>query len=122
MITAGLDLGTRSAKAVVLGPDAMMASAVGPIDDVVDKVAKRALKRALKQAGISRRRLSGVGVTGFGRKAVKGSAKQFPDVMCVAAATGVYSLSLPDALPMSGRSGVARCARGARRAQSGSAR
>ena len=90
MITAGVDIGTRSAKAVILGDGEILASKAGPIDDTVNRISKRILKSTLKMAGISRWKLGGIAATGYGRKAVKSARLKFPDTLCVA--RGVHHL------------------------------
>lgn len=84
MIRAGLDVGTRTAKAVVTRDGEMLASVVSPVDDAVDRVARRILKQALGKAGVSRWRLGPVAATGYGRKAA--AKLRFPDTLCAARA------------------------------------
>jgi len=86
VITAGLDIGSRTAKAVILGDDGVLAAKAWPVDDAVNRVAKRILTSALKEADISRRKLRGLAATGYGRKAVKAARREAPDTMCVARA------------------------------------
>ncbi len=84
MITAGLDIGTRYAKAVILGDDGVLGTQINLVDDTVQKVSKKILKRALKKAGESKRRLSGMAITGYGRKGVKLTKQGFPGSLCIA--------------------------------------
>ena len=60
MITAGIDIGTRTAKVVILGPDGILARQVSPVNDSLDRISKRILKNALKKADVSKRKLAGV--------------------------------------------------------------
>jgi predicted CoA-substrate-specific enzyme activase len=86
VIFAGLDVGARTAKAVILGGDGILASEIRPVTDAVDRVARMMLKSGLKNAGVSRRKLAAVAATGYGRKAVKAAGMEFPSSMCMAKA------------------------------------
>ncbi len=91
MITAGLDIGTRFAKAVIVGDEGVVGTQISLVDDTVQKVSKKILKKALKKAGESRRRLSGLAITGYGRKGVKLTKQGYPASLCIA--KGVHYLN-----------------------------
>ena len=84
MITAGLDIGTRTAKVVLLQDGKILAAPISPVNDAVDKLARCLLKSALQSAGVSRWKIKGLAATGYGRKAVKAARREFPDAVCVA--------------------------------------
>ncbi len=84
MITAGLDIGTRFAKVVILGDEGMLGSQISMVDDTVQKVSKKILKKVLKKAGESRRRLNSIAITGYGRKGVKITKQVYPASLGVA--------------------------------------
>jgi len=86
MITAGIDIGTRTAKAVILGQNGILASEIRPVDDSVSRVSRRILKSALKKAGVRRGKLRCVSATGYGRKNVKVADLQFTSPICTAKA------------------------------------
>jgi predicted CoA-substrate-specific enzyme activase len=102
MITGGLDIGTRTAKAAIMGEDGILASEIAPVNDEVNKVSKRILKSALNKAGIPGRRLARVAVTGYGRKAVKSIRLNFPNSMCMARAVNHLSPEVNFALDIGG--------------------
>ncbi|MFO7558928.1 MAG: acyl-CoA dehydratase activase [Desulfobacterales bacterium] len=86
MITAGIDIGTRTAKAVILGQNGILASVIRPVDDSVSRISRRILKSALKKAGVRRGKLRCAGATGYGRKNVRIADLQFTSPVCAAKA------------------------------------
>ncbi len=86
MITAGIDIGTRTAKAVILGRNGILASVIRPVDDSVSRISRRILKSALKKAGVRRGKLRCAGATGYGRKNVRIADYQFTSPVCTAKA------------------------------------
>lgn len=83
MISAGLDIGSRQAKAVLLGDGGILAVEVCMVDDTVARIGKRIVKDALKKAGVSAWKLKTIAATGYGRNNVKAGLR-FPDSMCLA--------------------------------------
>ncbi len=91
-ILAGIDLGSRFGKVTIISDGKVIARASSPVDDEVGRLGKRLLKMALAEAGLRRRALAAVGVTGHGRHgAGRLSRLAFPDVTC--AAMGVHFLA-----------------------------
>lgn len=86
MITAGIDIGARTAKAVILGPDGILASEIRPVDDVISQVSRKILKMAIRKAKIRRGRVVRVGATGYGGMKVKAARVRLTTPMCVARA------------------------------------
>ncbi len=91
MITAGLDIGTRTAKAVLLDDDRILASAVRPVDDAINRIYRSLLAAVSREAGIGRRRIKGTGITGYGSRYVKRPDRRLAGPLCIARA--VYHLS-----------------------------
>ena len=67
MVTAGIDLGARTAKAVIVDGSKVLAKAITITGFEQKQSAEEALNAALKQAGISRKDLAGLVATGVGR-------------------------------------------------------
>ena len=86
MITAGLDLGTRTVKAVILSPEGMLASDITPVNDRVDRLGKTILKSARQKSGISSWSKLRVCATGYGRRQARVAHKTFPEDVCLARA------------------------------------
>ena len=102
MITAGIDIGTRTAKAVVLGEEGILASDISPVDDTVQRISKRILKSSLKKAGVSRCKLAGSAATGYGAGTVKLTRLKFPTPLCVAKAVNYLDDEVNTALDIGG--------------------
>jgi predicted CoA-substrate-specific enzyme activase len=91
----GVDLGSTTAKAVVVGSDGrMLSSAVVQMGAVSRKGVEVAIDRALADAGIARDRIVRTISTGYGRKLVPGADRTFTEITChargaVALAPGV---------------------------------
>ncbi|RLF10933.1 MAG: CoA activase [Thermoprotei archaeon] len=68
MVTAGIDLGARTVKAVIMDGSKVLAKAITITGFEQKQSAEEALNAALKQAGISRKDLAGLVATGVGRK------------------------------------------------------
>ncbi len=86
MITAGIDIGTRTAKVVILDDDRLVAFSTHPVDDVLSRLSKKRFKSTLKQAGIRQRQVSRVGATGYGQRQVKFADCRFTAPQCLASA------------------------------------
>ena len=70
MITAGIDVGAKFAKVVILNDGKVMAKAKAPVGFDVLKSAGSLFEDVLKASGLSRSRIEWVVATGMGRKAV----------------------------------------------------
>ncbi len=86
MITAGIDIGARTAKAVILADGEEPVYAVRPVDDVVSRLSRNLFKSVLKKTGIRRGKLFGIGVTGYGHKQIRFADAWFPSPLCLAEA------------------------------------
>jgi predicted CoA-substrate-specific enzyme activase len=93
--TLGVDLGSTTAKAVVVGADGrMLSSSVVQMGAVSRKAVDIAVDRALNDAGVSREGIVRTISTGYGRKLVPGADRTFTEITChargaVALAPGV---------------------------------
>jgi predicted CoA-substrate-specific enzyme activase len=91
----GVDLGSTTAKAVVVGSNGRMrSSAVVQMGAVSRRGVEVAIDRALTEAGIAREQIVRTISTGYGRKLVPGADRTFTEITChargaVALAPGV---------------------------------
>ena len=70
MITAGIDVGAKFAKIVILNDGKVLAKAKALVGFDVLKSANNLLEDVLKASGLSRNDIKRVAATGMGRKAV----------------------------------------------------
>ncbi|MFH1646329.1 MAG: acyl-CoA dehydratase activase [Chloroflexota bacterium] len=87
MITAGVDIGSLTAKAVILQDGDILGYAVMPAGADVGAVAKRALSAALDKAGATRADLAAIVSTGYGRAKVPLAGKTVTEITCDARGT-----------------------------------
>lgn len=91
-VTLGVDLGSTTAKAVVVGADGgMLSSAVVQMGAVSRKAVDVAVDRALTDAGLTRDAVVRTISTGYGRKLVPGADRSFTEITCHA--RGAVALS-----------------------------
>ena len=83
MIFAGCDLGTITAKAVVIEDGQVLAVEVLPYNSLPRQAAAEVMKRALAAAGLSRDQVTYCLSTGFGKKAVEIADADIPEVICL---------------------------------------
>ncbi|GAA3522449.1 acyl-CoA dehydratase activase [Amycolatopsis ultiminotia] len=84
----GVDLGSTTAKAVVVNDDgAMLGTSVVQMGAVSRQGMQRAVDLALAQAGIGETEISGTVSTGYGRKLVPGAHRTFTEITCHARGT-----------------------------------
>jgi benzoyl-CoA reductase subunit D len=70
MITAGIDVGAKYAKVIILNNEKIVAKAKAPVGFDVLKSASSLFENILKNSGLSRADIKNVVATGMGRKAV----------------------------------------------------
>jgi predicted CoA-substrate-specific enzyme activase len=87
MIAAGVDIGSLTAKAVVLKDGDIAGYAVVPAGPDVTAVAGRALARALEKAGLTQSELKCVVATGYGRAKVPLAGRSMTEITCDARGT-----------------------------------
>jgi predicted CoA-substrate-specific enzyme activase len=90
MYYAGIDLGSITAKAVVMADGQILASAIGFSGYNSAETARRVLAEALERAGLSRQAIARLVATGYGRVRVPGADKQVTEITCHA--RGAYWL------------------------------
>ena len=71
MITAGIDVGARNTKAVIVKDGSMLSHGMVPTGANITESAEKALGQALSSAGISRDKVERIMATGSGRQEVK---------------------------------------------------
>jgi predicted CoA-substrate-specific enzyme activase len=89
VIVAGVDIGSLTAKAVILDTD-ILGYAIMPTGSDVTAVAEHALAAALAKAGLRRDQLAAVVSTGYGRAKVPLAEKSVTEITCDA--KGAYHL------------------------------
>ena len=93
MITAGVDIGSTTTKAVLLDGDTIRASIVVPTGDQPGRTAENLFARALAEAGLAKEEIAAVAATGYGRRLA-----DFGDIVLTeikACAAGVLSRPAP---------------------------
>lgn len=90
MISAGIDSGSATTKAVLLSGVKLVASVVLPTTFDLLSAAENAYKSVLAEAGIDRESVSGVYATGYGRNSIKFADKTVSEI--TAHAMGVHYL------------------------------
>jgi predicted CoA-substrate-specific enzyme activase len=110
VITAGIDIGSLSAKAVIMAGDKIVAWSI--MGAGVDKVAtgQQVIKNALSKAGLSIHNLDYCVSTGYGRAVVMYAKKQITEISCHAAGTNWIYPEVRTVLDMGGQDcKVIRC-------------
>ncbi len=92
MITAGIDIGSVAAKAVLFDMDAkqVLASAVLPTGWNHKQAADAALETLLAQGGLAREAVRAIAITGYGRVSMKGTMPTLSEITCHAAGAHFY--------------------------------
>lgn len=70
MITAGIDVGAKTIKAVIVKDNKIAAQSINPTGFEPVETAEKTLEEAVKQAGISRKDIKKIFTTGAGRKSI----------------------------------------------------
>jgi len=81
---AGLDMGSVSIKAAIVGGQGMMASGLIPSGGNYKNVARKVMDHALAQASLSFDDLSGLVITGLGAAGAPFAGRQVSDISCQA--------------------------------------
>ena len=82
MIVAGVDIGSLTAKAVILRDSDILGYAILPTGPDVAGVASHTLEAALDKAGLARNRLAAVVSTGYGRARVQYASRTVTEITC----------------------------------------
>jgi predicted CoA-substrate-specific enzyme activase len=80
---AGCDLGTVTAKAVIIEDDAIVSCETMPYKKLPLQAAEEVFERVLSRAGLSRDQVHYCVATGFGKKAVPFADATSPEVVCL---------------------------------------
>jgi len=86
LIYAGCDLGTISAKAVIIKNGNILAAEILPYKSLPKQAAHQVMEMAQKKAGLIREDISYCLATGFGKKAVSFADKDIPELVCLSRA------------------------------------
>jgi predicted CoA-substrate-specific enzyme activase len=90
MPVAGIDIGAGTAKSVILNDNKVTACSVIPVGGDINKAVEGVITETLDKAGLSRRDLSYVVSTGWGRDAVSFADNSTTEIICHA--SGVHFL------------------------------
>jgi len=82
VIVAGVDIGSLTAKAVILQDNDILAYAIFPTGSDVGGVAGHTLSAALDKAGLRQDQLAAVVATGYGRAKVPPAGKSVTEITC----------------------------------------
>jgi len=91
MYYAGIDLGSVTAKAVIIGQGQILASAIAFSGYDSVETAEKVLAEALEKANLIRKNVARLVATGYGRVRVPGADKQVTEITCHA--RGAYWLN-----------------------------
>lgn len=81
-IFAGVDVGSATAKVVILKDGRMLTSSIIPTGYDMSQAGERVLEEALKKSSLQREALSYIGVTGYGRHNIPFRNKVISEIMC----------------------------------------
>jgi (R)-2-hydroxyacyl-CoA dehydratese activating ATPase len=81
-ITAGIDIGAATAKAVILKEMQMLAAVVIPTGGSVKEAAQTVMQKALTEANLSMEDIAYVVATGYGRRAVDFADDTITEISC----------------------------------------
>ena len=90
MITAGIDIGSTTAKAVVLGEGNTFSDALQPTGIDISSVSRQVLLEACEKAGLRFEDLDRIVATGYGRISIPFATTTITEITCNAA--GVHHL------------------------------
>ncbi len=83
LIFAGCDLGTITAKAVIIENGNILSSEILPYKGLPRQAAADVIDAALRKAGLKREDVSCCLATGFGKKAVPNARADVPELLCI---------------------------------------
>ncbi|MCU0822552.1 MAG: acyl-CoA dehydratase activase [Spirochaetes bacterium] len=82
MITAGIDIGSITAKAVVMSDDKIAAVAISFTGYNAEEAGKKIFNIVLSNAGLEESAISGIVSTGYGRNSVKFAGRALTEIIC----------------------------------------
>jgi (R)-2-hydroxyacyl-CoA dehydratese activating ATPase len=104
LIYAGCDLGTISAKAVIIDDDKILAVSVLPYKSLPRQAAVNVLENALADAGLAKERITFCLSTGFGKKAVPYADGDIPELICLSRAVKTLNPDIRTVIDAGGQS------------------
>ncbi len=104
MIYAGCDLGTISAKAVLIENGNILAAEILAYTSLPKKAALAVMDIALQKAGLTLDRIAYCLSTGFGKKAVPFADKDLPELVCLSRALRTLNPKIRTAIDAGGSS------------------
>ena len=82
MISAGIDIGSSNAKAVLLQEGEVLSSVVLAIIKDSESTAEEILDQALKKANLPKKQIQRIGSTGIGAREICWADQNFPELVC----------------------------------------
>jgi predicted CoA-substrate-specific enzyme activase len=109
MITAGIDVGSISAKAAIVADGKVVATAVNPTGFQAALAARRVFEAALNQGQIDAARVLAVVATGYGRAAVDFAGRTVTEITCHAAGAVYLDPGVRAVIDIGGQDSKAIC-------------
>lgn len=103
MIVAGIDIGSRAAKAVLMNDDTMLSSVIGDTGPESIKTSRMTMARLLEGTGLSLSDVQYVVATGYGRVLVPFANENISEISCHARGINWYFPSVRTILDMGGQ-------------------
>jgi len=103
MIVAGIDIGSRAAKAVVMKDSSILSSVIGDTGPESVKTSYMTIKEVLKRAGLSLDDVEYIVATGYGRVLVPFANENISEISCHARGINWYFPSVRTILDMGGQ-------------------
>ena len=90
MIAAGIDIGSRSAKAVIINEKKILSQAICDTGPESAKIALRVMNEVIKKTNISIKDIDYIVATGYGRIVVPFANKNISEISCHAKGINYY--------------------------------
>jgi len=103
MIVAGIDIGSRAAKAVIMKDGSILSSVIGDTGPESVKTSYMVMEEALKEAGLVLDDIQYTVATGYGRVLVPFANENISEISCHAKGTNWYFPSVRTILDMGGQ-------------------
>ena len=104
MIYAGCDLGTISAKAVIIENGNILAAEILPYKSLPKQAAINVMENAINKAGVTKDRITYCLATGFGKKAVSYANNDIPELLCLSRAVNKLDRAIRTVIDAGGHS------------------
>jgi activator of 2-hydroxyglutaryl-CoA dehydratase len=103
MIVAGIDIGSRGAKGVILKDDDILAWFIGDTGPESVKTSEMVMAQLLKSSGLSLKDINYVVATGYGRVLVPFANENVSEISCHARGVNYYFPTVRTILDMGGQ-------------------